>query len=114
MAKNAISSGKKLNAVAPSGGVLSGSLNKVGDIWGVASQDALENEKYVSNLDGEYGLAADTGGGSGGAQGKKAFAIPASGLITAVSTNNDLVGVFSETSADADVVKKVRLSGDPV
>lgn len=114
MAKNAKSSGKKMNAVAPSGGVVSGQLVKIGDIWMVASQDAAVGEKFVGNLDGEYDLTADTGAGSGGAQGAKMYAIPASGNVTADPTGNELVGVAAEASADGDATKNVRLSGIPV
>jgi len=115
MATNGISSGEQLTATAPSGGVTSGKLEKVGDMWGVPAASADENDKFALILVGEYELDADTSAGSGASQGKKAFVIPASGLVTADDGGgaNDELGWFTEDSADADAKAKVALVQKP-
>jgi len=113
MAKNGLSSGKKLDVVA-GGTVSSGEIKKVGDIHGVASQDAESGDTYVLNLDGEYKVPKVAGGGTGGSQGAKAYVKTDSGELKVTADDeaaaNDLVGWFTEDAADGDTEAKVTFN----
>lgn len=100
--------------VVAGGTVSSGEIKKVGDIHGVASQDAESGDTYVLNLDGEYKVPKATGAGSGGSQGDKAYVVLDSGELKATADDdtgsNDLVGWFTEDAADGDTEAKVAFN----
>lgn len=108
--KNCIQEGESLNLIAPYA-VSSGGGAIVGSIFGVASTDLASGDEGAFQLEGVYSLAKSTAASSGGSQGAKAYFITSTKLVTAVSTSNTLIGVFTATCADGDATANVRLNG---
>ena len=108
--KNYIQEGQSLNLIAPYA-VSSGGGAIVGSIFGVASTDLASGDEGAFHLEGVYSLAKSTAASSGGSQGAKAYFITSTKLVTAVSTSNTLIGVFTATCADGDATANVRLNG---
>ena len=108
--KNKIQEGDNLALAAPYA-VSSGGAALVGATFGVAVTDLANGEVGTFMLEGVFTLAKSTAASSGGAQGAKAYFITASKLITAASSGNTLVGVFTATCADGDATCNVRLNG---
>lgn len=108
--KNYIQEGDMLALAAPyarSAG--EGAL--IGATFGVAVTDLANGEVGTFALEGVFTLAKSTAASSGGAQGAKAYWIAASKVVTAASSGNTLIGVFTGTCADADATCSVRLNG---
>ena len=108
--KNYIQEGKSLDLAAPYA-VSSGGGAIIGSIFGVASTDLASGETGAFQLEGVYALAKSTAASSGGSQGAKAYFITGTKLVTAVSTSNTLIGVFTAACADGDSTCSVRLNG---
>ena len=108
--KNFVQEGKSLPLIAPYA-VSSGGGAIVGSIFGVASTDLASGEDGAFQLEGVYSLTKSTAASSGGSQGAKAYFITSTKLVTAVSTSNTLIGVFTATCADGDATANVRLNG---
>lgn len=108
--KNYIQEGESLNLIAPYA-VSSGGGAIVGSCFGVASTDLASGEEGAFQLKGVYSLAKSTAASSGGSQGAKAYFITSTKLVSAVSTGNTLIGVFTATCADGDATANVRLNG---
>jgi predicted RecA/RadA family phage recombinase len=108
--KNYIQEGESLNLIAPYA-VSSGGGAIVGSIFGVASTDLASGDEGAFQLEGVYSLTKSTAASSGGSQGAKAYFITSTKLVTAVSTSNTLIGVFTATCADGDATALVRLNG---
>lgn len=108
--KNFIQEGDNLALAAPYAR-LSGEAALVGATFGVAVTDLANAEVGTFMLKGVFSLAKSTAASSGGAQGAKAYFITATKLVTAVSSGNTLIGVFTATCADADATCNVRLNG---
>ena len=108
--KNYVQEGKSLNLIAPYA-VSSGGGAIVGSIFGVASTDLASGDEGAFELEGVYTLTKSTAASCGGSQGAKAYFITSTKLVTAVSTSNTLIGVFTATCADADATANVRLNG---
>jgi predicted RecA/RadA family phage recombinase len=108
--KNYIQQGNSLDLPAPYA-VSSGGGAIIGSIFGVASTDLASGETGAFQLKGVYSLTKSTAASSGGSQGAKAYFITSTKLVTAVSTGNTLIGVFTATCADSDSTCSVRLNG---
>lgn len=108
--KNYVQEGESLNLIAPYA-VTSGGGALVGATFGVASNDYANGEEGVFQLEGVYTLTKATGASTGGAQGAKAYWNNTNKNVTAVSTSNTLIGVFTATCADGDTTCTVRLNG---
>ncbi len=110
MAKNYIGAGKRINIPANvlTSAVTSGDLVLIDKMVGVVLHDGAANAPNVLKLDGEFSLAKDTGAGTGAAIGAIAYRTTG-GNVTAISTANDKVGIFTATVGDNDAVAIVRL-----
>jgi len=83
----------------------------IGATFGVAVTDLANAEVGTFALEGVFTLAKATGASTGGAQGAKAYWVAASKSVSAASSGNTLIGVFTATCADADATCNVRLNG---
>ena len=83
----------------------------IGATFGVAVTDLANGEVGTFALEGVFTLAKATGASTGGAQGAKAYWVAASKSVSAASSGNTLIGVFTATCADADATCSVRLNG---
>lgn len=108
--KNFVQEGKSLNLIAPYA-VSSGGGALVGATFGFASTDLASGEEGAFQIEGVYTHAKATGASTGGAQGARAYWNNTSKNITAVSTSNTLIGVFTAICTDADAICTVRLNG---
>lgn len=108
--KNFIQEGDSLPFAAPyarSAG--EGAL--IGATFGVAVTDLANAEVGTFMLEGVFTLAKATGASTGGSAGAKAYWVTASKSVSAASSGNTLIGVFTATCADADATANVRLNG---
>ena len=108
--KNYVQEGEYLEIVAPydrtaGQGVL------VGRLFGICVDDVLSGNPVTIDTGDVFDITKATGTGTGAAQGVRAYWDDTAKAITAVSTNNVLVGVFAVTAADGDAVARVRLNG---
>ena len=108
--KNSIQDGDVLALAAPYA-VSSGGGALIGSIFGVAVTTLANAEVGNFQLKGVHDLAKSTAASSGGSQGAKAYFITSTKLVTAASSGNTLIGVFTATCADADATCNVRLNG---
>jgi predicted RecA/RadA family phage recombinase len=110
MATNYVQEGEALNLIAPYE-VSSGGGALVGATFGVAQSNLANAEEGVFDVEGVYTLAKATGASTGGSQGARAYWNNTNKNVTAVSTSNTLIGVFTATCADGDATCVVRLNG---
>lgn len=108
--KNFIQEGENLALAAPYAR-LSGEGALVGATFGVAVTDLANAEVGTFMLEGVFTLAKATGASTGGAQGAKAYWVAGSKSVSAASSGNTLIGVFTATCADGDATCNVRLNG---
>ena len=108
--KNYIQEGDNLSLAAPYAR-LSGEGALVGATFGVAVTDLANAEVGTFMLEGVFTLAKATGASTGGSQGAKAYWVTASKSVSAASSGNTLIGVFTATCADGDATCNVRLNG---
>ena len=110
MAKNYVQEGEYLEVVAPYDRS-AGQGMLVGKLFGVVIDDVLSGNPVTLDTMDVWDLTKATGTGTGAGQGVKAYWDDTAKAITAVSTNNTLVGVFAVTAADGDALARVRLNG---
>ena len=108
--KNFIQEGENLALAAPYAR-RSGEGALVGATFGVAVTDLANAEVGTFMLKGVFTLAKATGASTGGAQGAKAYWVAGSKSVSAASSGNTLIGVFTATCADGDATCNVRLNG---
>jgi predicted RecA/RadA family phage recombinase len=108
--KNYIQEGDTLALAAPYT-VSSGGGALIGATFGVAVTDLANGETGSFMLEGVFTLPKATGASTGGAQGVKAYWVAASKSVSAASSGNTLIGVFTATCADGDATASVRLNG---
>lgn len=108
--KNYIQEGEYMTLTAPYARS-SGEGALVGALFGVAVADVANGEEGSFCTEGIFTLAKNTGSNTGGAQGAKAYWDASTKKVTAVATNNTLVGCFANTCADGDATANVRTNG---
>lgn len=108
--KNYVQEGDILTLTAPYA-VSSGGGALIGSIFGISVTDLASGSVGSFRLEGVFTHSKATGAGTGGTQGAKAYWNNTSKVFTAVASGNTLVGVFTKTCADADVICEVRLNG---
>lgn len=108
--KNYIQHGDTLDLIAPSGGVVSGSPVKIGDILVVPQISAAEGEVFTGKRTGVI-LAVKYGAGSGQAwaQGETVYWDNTNKRFTKTSTDNLKAGVAVEAALTAATEGKVLL-----
>lgn len=107
--KNFVQAGKTLTLVAPSGGILSGAGLLAGSIFGVANHNAAEGDPVECDMEGVFDLvktAAQTF-----TVGAKAYWDNTAKSVTAVSTDNSLIGAAVAVAGGSDPTARVRLNG---
>lgn len=112
MAKNFRGHGERTHIAAGkvTSAVTAGELYRVGTTHMVLLHDGAANDPNVGARTGVWELAKDTGAGSGGVQGGKAYATPG-GLVSGDATGNDEIGTFEADYADGAALAEVRLNG---
>lgn len=106
--KNYICEGERIQAVAGSGGVTSGSIVFIGNIRAVAITSAAETEVYTAMVEGVFEIAKETGAITIG----QALYVTSTGTITATASGNQFVGFAYEAAASGDATGKLLLCGD--
>ncbi len=108
--KNFVQHGDIVTVIAPSGGVSSGDLVRVGSIIGVACTDAAEGDEVELKTTGVFDLPKTSA--QAWTVGARIYAIAASSLLTNVpGTGNYLVGVATAAAANPSATGRVRLNG---
>jgi predicted RecA/RadA family phage recombinase len=106
---NYIKSGDNLTLTAPYD-VLSGGGFKVGNVFGVASNDTLSGANVECQVEGVYDLAKDA---STFAQGDLAYWDDSAKKVTSTVASNLLIGVVEVAAATGVAVVRVNLFGVP-
>lgn len=106
---NFVKSGKNLTLAAPYD-VLSGGGFKVGNLFGVAANDALSGTDLECEVEGVYDLAKDT---STFAQGDLAYWDDTAKKVTSTVGTNLLIGAAEVAAATGVAVVRVKLFGVP-
>ena len=106
---NFVKSGENLTLAAPYN-VLSGGGFKVGNVFGVASNDALQGTDVECNVEGVYDLAKD---GSVFSQGDLAYWDDAAKRVTSTVGANLLIGAVEVAAATGAATVRVNLFGVP-
>ncbi len=111
MAKNYLSKGTRINIPENTitSAVSSGDVVTIQKLVGVALHDGAANAANVLKVDGEWNLKKATGAGTGGNIGADAY-VTSAGLVTAVSTGNNKIGVFTAAAVDGDTTANIRLN----
>ncbi len=99
-----IAAGKITNAIT------AGELYRVGTTHMVVLHDGAADDPNVGARTGVWELAKDTGGGSAGVQGGKAY-VTSGNLVTGDATGNVEIGTFEADVADGIALALVRLNG---
>lgn len=108
--KNFVQPGETVSVPAPSGGVVSGALVKVGVLCGVAQHDAAETTPVEIALTGVFDLAKVSA--QAWTAGVAIYMVPASGLATtATTTGNLFIGAALEAAENPSPTGRVRLNG---
>jgi predicted RecA/RadA family phage recombinase len=108
--KNFVQPGSVVSVIAPSGGVVSGNLVKVGLLCGVALTTAAENAPVEIALEGVFTLAKTSA--QAWTVGAAIYMIPATGLATTATTAGNLfIGVALAVADNPSPTGVVRLNG---
>lgn len=105
---NFVQHGNNVTIAAPAA-VNSGALVLIGALVGVACNTAAAGAEVQIQTNGVFDLAADSA--STAAVGAKAYAVPATGLITHTASGNKLLGVFLAEKVAGSTTARVRLDG---
>lgn len=108
--KNFIQEGEYITLTAPYD-VASGGGALVGITFGVAVTSVVSGAEASFATEGVFTMTKATGASTGGAQGTAAYWNNSSKVITAVSSGNTKVGVFTATCTDGATTCQVRLNG---
>ena len=106
---NFVKSGDNLTLAAPYD-VLSGGGFKVGNVFGVAANDALSGNNVECEIEGVYDLAKDA---STFAQGDLAYWDDTAKKVTSTVGSNLLIGAVEVAAATGVAVVRVNLYGVP-
>lgn len=101
--------GKVLTCVAPLGGVTSGQLVLIEEMFGVAATSAAQGESFELNLTGIHNLPK--AGSQAWKVGDAIYWDNTNHVATTVSTSNTKIGVAAAVAASADTRGDVRLNG---
>ncbi|MBL8908035.1 MAG: DUF2190 family protein [Rhizobiales bacterium] len=107
--KNYVQAGKTVTFPAPSGGILSGAGLLIGSLFGVANTTAEEGDPVECDTNGVFDLPKTAG--QTFAFGAKVYWDNTAKAVTAVSTDNSLIGSALAVAASGDATARVRLNG---
>lgn len=105
--KNFVQPGNSIDAVAPAGGVVSGTPLLIGSLFGVPVTSAAEGETFTLNLVGVYNLPKAAG--AAWAIGDKLYWDNTNKVLTKTASGNTLVAVATSVAASGDVKGDARL-----
>lgn len=108
MAKNYVKRGHLVTCTAGAGGVVSGTLQIVGTMFGVATTSAAENEEYELQLGEVWKLPKVAA--QAWAQGATVYWDAGADLATTVDTGNTKIGVAEAAAANPSGEGRVRLN----
>lgn len=106
--KNYVQAGDTLTLPAPSGGVVGGSLYKIGALVGVAADTAAQGVPFGFKLTGVYELA--TAAGISPTAGNAAYRNTSTGALQTTGDTADKIGTFLTTGTSITKML-VRLNG---
>ena len=106
---NYIAPGEVLELTAPSGGVVSGTAYKIGDLVIVATVTAAQTVKFSALTCGVVEHAKVSA--QAWAEGVKIYWDNGTDLFTTTAGGNTLAGVAAEAAANPTATGKVRLDG---
>lgn len=109
MAKNIIYPGNLSLPLAAPYAVSSGGCALIGSVVALAVADFASGAIGTFMLNGTYTVSKNTGTGTGGAQGTRAYWDDTAKKFTAVATGNTRAGIFSQTCANGDTTCQVTL-----
>lgn len=107
--RNFVQEGSIITVTCPAGGRSSGDGVQVGDIFGVATADALEGAQLEIKLDGVFDL--EKVAAEAWAVGDPIFYDDAADKVTSVGSGNILIGVAVAVAANPSNYGRVRLNG---
>jgi len=108
--KNEISSGELVDLAAPSGGVTSGTLTKIGTFIGVPVASATEGDTFALKRTGEFDVAAEgAGSGQAWAQGDTIYWDDANKRTTKTSSGNTKCGIATAAKITTATVGRLIL-----
>lgn len=108
MAKNFVHDGRRIPCAAPAGGVVSGRVYAIGQIFGVALTTAAAGETFVLAVGGVWRFARATG--TANPAGTVMYWDSTNNRVTATATNNLKIGVVEIDAASGDTDMTVRLN----
>ncbi len=108
--KNFVMHGDVVTAIAPTGGVTSGSGVLLNAQFGVATTSAAENEEFEMRLEGVFDLVAEgAGSGQAFAFGEPVYWDNTNKRCTKTSSGNTLIGKAMAAKLTAATSIRVRL-----
>lgn len=107
--ENRVSDGKVLTLTAPSGGVVSGSVYKVGSMIVVAVITASEAESFTAENKGVFTCAKTTS--QAWAEGDPLYWVVSTSKFSTVAAGNTFAGYASAVAGSADTTGSVLLVG---
>jgi predicted RecA/RadA family phage recombinase len=108
--KNYSQKGDVLSFTAPSGGVVSGGVYKVGNIVGVAAADAAQNDPFELQVVGVFAGVPKTTSQSW-AEGAVLYWDDSGKKFTSTASGNTLAGCAAAAAGSSDTTGTVRLNG---
>lgn len=107
--RNFVQPGDVLTLTAPSGGVVSGSGYKIGNIFAVAAADAAQTEEFEGQVTGTFDLPKTSA--QAWTEGALVYWDETPGEATTVATGNLLIGIAAAIAANPSATGRVRLNG---
>lgn len=110
--KNFVQPGNSINAVAPSGGVVSGIPVIIGSLPGIPGTTALEGGEFELHLVGVYDI--DKATGAAWAVGDKIYWDPIAKKGTKTTTDNTLFAVAVAAAISGATTGRIRLGAPAI
>ncbi|ESQ82388.1 hypothetical protein AEAC466_17345 [Asticcacaulis sp. AC466] len=108
MAKNEISAGHRIDCVAPSGGVVSGLMYKIGSLIGIALTTAAVGDIFTLHRSGEHDVKAEgSASGQAWAVGDTLYWDDTAKQVTKTASSNTKCGIA--TSAKSTTLTTGRM-----
>jgi predicted RecA/RadA family phage recombinase len=111
MATNFIQPGHVLTLTAPTGGVVSGTPYKIGQLIVIAEGTAAEGLPFEGATTGVWTMPKATG--AAWTEGELLYWDDSAKKVTGTGTSNLLIGVAASAAGSSDATGVVRLSGYP-
>lgn len=110
--KNFIQPGKVIDAIAPTGGVVSGLVYVIGSLIGVADITAAEGAEFALSTEGVYELPKTSA--QAWTLGAKIYWDSTAKVATTATSGNTLIGIAAVAAANPSAVGRVKLGATTV